>query len=167
MKEWGHWFEGEGRERARIRILSAGREVVLTIPVEGGAKALKRRDSDPGISGHGKWRREHLGAFETAYSKTPYFIHLMPQIEQVYRLPDGTPLSLFRQALARVANSWLEIEDRREERGDGDNHALRYGEEVATKINLNLSIFDAIFRYGRDTALALMYLRSRNDQNEC
>ena len=141
-----------GKEFARMHILSAGRETVLSVPVEGGANALKRRDASPAISGHGKWRREHLGALETAYSRTPYYPHLIPEIEAVYALPDGTLLEEFNRRLLEVALRWCDCGVSPEEM---PRHVLAYGRETATKINLNLSIFDALFRFGKDTGIAL------------
>lgn len=45
----------KGKEFARCRL----RGCTLTVPVEGGAHALKSGEPLPRLSEHGKWRREH------------------------------------------------------------------------------------------------------------
>ena len=74
--------EVSGKSFARLLLP----DTILTIPVEGGAAILKRRNACPILSEHGKWRREHLGAIRTIYGRTPYFIHLMPRLEEIYDL---------------------------------------------------------------------------------
>lgn len=83
---------------------------VLTVPVEGGGSVLKRRGADPVLSEHGKWRREHLGAWNAAYGRTPYYAHLMPEIEAVYADSEGLRMEDFNSRLLRVALGWLDME---------------------------------------------------------
>ncbi len=152
--DWvGAWLRGatppavEGKALAHCR-LSTGR---LTVPVEGGASVLKRRGADPVLSEHGKWRREHLGAWNAAYGRTPFFPYLMPQIEEVYRRSEGMTLGEFTAALLDVAVSWIEPEVLR---ADGEMiQAVRT--ETDVKVDRSLSIFDAIFRLGKESAFAL------------
>lgn len=136
-----------GKSLARCDI-STGR---LTIPVVGGASVLKRRGADPILSEHGKWRREHLGAWNAAYGRTPYYIHLMPQIEEVYAASESLTLSQFNARLLDIVTSWIE---------PGilctENPALEsIRNEIKVKIEPSLSIFDAIFRLGKETAFGL------------
>lgn len=117
----------------------------------GGASVLKRRGADPVLSEHGKWRREHLGAWNAAYGRTPFFPYLMPQIEEVYRRSEGMTLGEFTAALLDVAVSWIEPEVLR---ADGEMiQAVRT--ETDVKVDRSLSIFDAIFRLGKESAFAL------------
>lgn len=122
-------------------------EMRLSVPVTGGASVLKRHTAEPVLSEHGKWRREHLGAWNAAYGRTPFFIHLMPQIAAVYNHSEGITLERFNSELLQVALSWI----------DGEELTLRgepYDEvrkELKQKIDDSLSIFDAIFRLGRET----------------
>lgn len=149
-----------GKELARIHILSAGRATTLSIPVEGGAHALTRREADPGISGHGKWRREHLGALETAYSRTPFYLHLIPAIEAVYALPDGTPLSVFNRELLRAVWPFIDPEPILSNRDwvRPDSSLRRRCAETATNVNTSVSILDTLFRLGKETAYAIAHL---------
>ncbi len=140
-------FGPKGKEFAHCRI----RTRTLTVPVAGGGAALKRRGADPVISEHGKWRREHLGAWLAAYGRTPYYEHLMPAIARVYECPEGTRLEDFNSAMLRVALDWLDpaalapLAPRLE--------AVRA--DAQAKTDASLSIFDVIFRLGREAVFAL------------
>lgn len=146
-----------GKEFAHCRI-STG---TLTVPVSGGAGVLKRHGADPPLSEHGKWRREHLGAWNAAYGRTPYYIHLMPEIEGVYARSEGMTLEQFNSALLEVALGWLDtsvwVADT--EGTDGSlTQAQRLGEvraEARGRIDERLSIFDTIFRLGRYGVFAI------------
>lgn len=129
----------EGKEFARCRI----RGTELTVPVAGGAHALKSRKCNPIISEHGKWRREHMGALLTAYGRTPYYHHLMPEIEAVYAGSEGLSLEEFNRRMLDVALSWIEPEALTATLPPGVR------EEVMAKVDGELSIFDTIFRLGR------------------
>lgn len=146
-------YRVRGRDRARTLIMTPdGAERLLSVPVAGGSAALKHAASDPPLSSHGKWRAEHLGAWNAAYGRSPYFIHLFPEIENIYRsIPDGQPLSAFNLAFHRLAMRWLECGLPATLPPHADNRA----KEVARLINPGLSIFDAIFRFGKETAMAL------------
>ena len=86
-----------GKQYARCAI-STG---TLTVPVAGGAGTLKRRGADPVLSEHGKWRREHLGAWSAAYGRCAYHTHLMPEIETVYTASEGMTLGEFNGRFCR------------------------------------------------------------------
>lgn len=125
---------------------------VLTVPLVGGADVLKRDNPYPFLSGHGKWRREHLGAWAAAYGKTPYFCHLMPEIEKIYaEFADGSPLEEFNRAFHRLAIHWLEPAAS----ALLDADALGLCKELSTKVNGSASIFDAIFRFGKEAGFGL------------
>ncbi len=131
---------------------------LLSIPVEGGKNALFIEE-EPLLSEHGRWREVHLGAWNAAYGKTPYFPYLFPQMESVYRNMDIRLLADFNGELVKVAWQWLEPEvllpDLERLR---IAHPLRFVEltkEFETKVNYNYSIFDALFRLGKDTVFAL------------
>lgn len=132
-----------GKSFARCQL----RGITLTIPVEGGAAVLKRRDASPLLSGHGKWRREHIGAFNAIYGRTPYFEHLMPQIRKVYDESQGISLEQFNSKLLQVALHWLDIGACIEIKP----HLQDVVKETKARIDDNLSIFDAIFRLGKQT----------------
>lgn len=139
------------------RTLIAG-DRQLSVPVEGGASRLKTSRQDilatlP-ISNHGRWRQEHLGAWNAAYGKTPYFPHIFPKIEEAYRKHSHGTLAGFNNALFHIVTDMLQAEGVKAslkemiERNPGRVRELR--EYHATKVNLNYSIFDALFRLGKN-----------------
>ena len=135
----------EGKQRARCLIKGG----MLTVPVAGGASVLKRRGADPLLSDHGKWRREHLGAWQAAYGRTPYFEHLMPEIADVYAASVGMRLEEFNGRLLGIALRWLD-------EGSGADIERLQGvrEEICAKIQPELSVFDALFRLGKAAVFA-------------
>lgn len=123
----------------------------LTVPVEGGSSVLKREKADPLLSNHGKWRREHLGAWSAAYGRTPYFIHLYPEIEEVYEKSDGMKLEEFNSRLLDVALGWLDFTGLR----TGGAKINMISEETKSLAEDKLSVFDLLFRIGPDAIFAL------------
>lgn len=136
-----------GKRFARC-VISTG---TLTVPVEGGSATLKRRGSEPILSEHGKWRREHLGAWNAAYGRTAYYDHLMPEIAAVYASSEGITLEEFNSRLLDVALRWLDNESLK-----GDETRLAgVRAEISAKANGELSIFDLLFRLGKEGVFAL------------
>ena len=150
-----HW----GKDLARTRI--AG-DVLLSVPVEGGASRLKRKGVDPAelnISDHGAWRREHLGAWNAVYGKTPFFQHLYPLIEKVYNEHSHASLAEFNAAMWCVVTDFLgsdaAMNDLERMKGEVPRRFEDIRNELATKVNLNYSIFDALFRLGKNIIFLL------------
>lgn len=124
----------------------------LTVPVEGGASRLKRIDTFPVISEHGKWRREHLGAFNAIYGSSPFFEHLIPEIKQIYNTAEGQTLEWFNSAMLELALSWIQLDVKT----PASPTLVAVGREIAMRFEDDLSIFDAIFRLGKETALGFL-----------
>ena len=137
-----------GKQYARCAI-STG---TLTVPVAGGAATLKRRGADPVLSEHGKWRREHTGAWNAAYGRCPYHAHLMPEIEKVYAASEGMTLGEFNSRILETALEWIDTDALREA-----DYALleRIRDERRGLVSPQLSIFDALFRLGKETLFVL------------
>lgn len=146
------------REYARTAIQGGN----LCIPVEGGASVLKRRGAVPVVAEHGRWRQSHQGAWNADYGKTPFFGHIYPAFQEIYQLPVGLPLEEWNRRFAEVVIKMLRPEEElpaimemAQTRRMLLNELKR---EYTAKINYNLSIFDALFRYGRDTLFGLVDL---------
>ena len=149
-----------GKDRARTRIAGG---VLLTLPVAGGGSVMKRRDvEDVTLSDHGRWRDVHLGALKAAYGKTPFFIHLYPEIEKVYSEKGEGGLPDFTEAIHNVIKQWLGLDGRmisqlrvlKKEHPD----RIRVLKErmLPAGQNTGLSILDMLFRYGKETVIALL-----------
>lgn len=133
---------------------------VLSVPLEGGGHALKRRGANPRLSEHGKWRREHLGAFLAAYGRSPFYLHLLPEIEAVYAASEGLTIGEFNDSLLNVALRWIDLSLI----GPTENALLdRVAVDYRPLVDDRLSIFDAIFRLGRYTGFALRMLPGSAD----
>lgn len=139
--------ELKGKDFARC-VLS---RTVLSVPVEGGASVLKRRGANPILSEHGKWRREHLGAWNAIYGRTPYYAHLMPEIEAVYAGSEGKSLEKFNSELLDVALGWLDFRAANE----AGNRLDGVKAEARARIEENLSVFDLLFRLGKQAVFAI------------
>lgn len=142
------------------RCLIAG-DMMLSFPLEGGAGLTKRLRADSNsptliLSDHGKWRREHLGALATEYGRTPFFIHLFPELTRIYDDSEKDKrVSSLAEAFYQETLKWLSdyaaVRD-----ALPHNPSLRArAEELKRNVNKDYSIFDAIFRFGKETALCL------------
>lgn len=148
------WPRFDLRDAARTLIGGGPDLRVLSIPLVGGADILKQENPWPFISGHGKWRREHLGAWNASYGRTPFFPHLMPEIEGIYNsIPDGSPLEEFNRAFHRLAIHWLEPAAS----APLDSDAEGLCRELSTKVNSQVSIFEVLFRFGKEAGFAIRH----------
>lgn len=135
---------------------------ILSIPVVGGSGRLKRSDINLDkimISDHGRWRQEHLGAINAAYGKTPYFPYIFPELEKIYREKSNGSLGEFNRELFEFVYRFLDVDSIRkaiDEMNLINPQRLRQLKgELETKVNLNYSIFDSLFRLGKNTAFVI------------
>ena len=144
----------KGKDFSRCTIHAHGREVVLSVAIEGGAHSLRNRTmlAKASVSPHGNWPHSHLGAIEAAYGRTPMYQHLAPGIAGILTNP---PVSLkeLSRSLHNLVAGFLPMPD--------DDSALTdavraRGEELARTIDPDVSIIDALMRLGEETALALV-----------
>ncbi len=144
-----------GKELARTLI---GGDRMLSVPIVGGSARLRHARHDFSlilISDHGRWRQEHLGAWNAIYGKTPFFPHIFPQMEKVYLEKSHSTLREFNESLFEIVTTFLSPEELMPDiRHLKNSKPVRYAEikeEIERKVNLNYSIFDAIFRLGRNS----------------
>lgn len=149
---------GSRRELARCVVRTAtGEPAVLSVPLVGGARPLRRADGPaPRVAEYGGWRRVHWGTLSAAYGRAPYFDYLAPLLEQIY------------------SHSWEYLADLNGAIHDVALAALRFREsvapiaearcagalpprwrETAAQIDPDLSILDALFRLGPEAILGL------------
>lgn len=151
--------------RPMARTLVAGAHgqppLTLSIPILGGASSIKR--GHPGrwrLSAHGRWPDVHFGALETAYSSTPYFIHCAERFKALYDgVNEGDPFAEFTAGTFSILNDFLDLEsiikELRELRVPGKEKELErlkaLKNEKCRETNADLSIFDVIFRKGKES----------------
>lgn len=126
--------------------------VMLSVPLRKGPGLL--------LSGHGNWPHVHLGTINAIYGRTPYFAHFFPLLERVYeKLPDTLPE--LSATIHSLICDWIDTEAAEMAiKASPDSQLARRGGEIATYINRNISILDAIFRLGRTVGLGLARLKS-------
>lgn len=149
-----------GRFLTRTRIWSnAPGGMVLTVPVEGGATAVKsQKPHMMRISGHGDWTRIHLGAIEAAYGKEPYFQHFFPEIAEIItRYP--TELEALNRsllsAILRLSDYDDQIEGIVDLRKEFPNRLDAIESRLLTGIVPEHSVIEPLFRYGKDVILLM------------
>lgn len=169
--------ECEGRHAARTFIRgNASDPLMLSIAVEGGGRRLRGRNAyfNTLLSDHGNWRVTHRRALDAVYGKTPYYAHISALLNPIY---EGTECTLagFNNAIHKVLLSFLIGDMTREEilyisGGElcdetanllpEDKISLMFdrGNEIAERIDPELSILDALMNYGRETLPGLLSL---------
>lgn len=147
------------RELCRTCIAAPGGTVLLSVPVAGGASAVKRGPAEAlRISEHGDWPRIHLGALETAYSRTPFYPHLMPLLRDAVT-GHGEMLRDFNLTLHRILCRFSGIDRISEFRTaviNADDRLIQTAGEAAGNLRGGLSLVDMTFRYGPHTIFALL-----------
>ncbi len=136
---------------------------MLTVPVAGGRGRLKHRQTDLEkiqISDHGRWRQEHLGAINAAYGKAPYFQYIFPEIEKIYENNSHGSLGEFNHHIFCFIKRFLDLDTLlpsiKEMNEKNPDRLQQLKSEYETKVNLNYSIFDAIFRLGKNAVFLLI-----------
>lgn len=148
------------RDYTRTLIASNSQEgMVLTVPVAGGASAVKRlRLPDLQISGHGDWTRIHLGAIDAAYGREPYFQHLFPDIASIIsdypkHLAQLNVL-LMEKMLGFIGYS-KEIDGIRKLRMSNPERCAAITSRLNSKIDSSRSFLEPLFRLGPDAIFLL------------
>lgn len=138
------------REMTRYRISDT---LTLSVPLVHGP-------GKPMVSDHGRWRRAHLNALQAAYGRTPYYPYLMSEIAALYDMEPPYPPELLLRQGDEIVRRWLRlpevaeyIRDMRIERPDLYEDLCR---EWQPRINHNLWIGDALFKYGPDAVFGLI-----------
>lgn len=156
------------KEFARYTLLNPnGEPVVLTLPVEGGARLLRKINSqDLKISEHGEWRKNHAGALEACLGKTPFYRYFEKGFLEVLSDKNLSSLESYNLAIFRVLYSFLmqdipqEALQKEFERQNGQAEGLNpcvkeRGKEIAALLNPEISIIEAMSQFGRETLLAI------------
>ena len=155
----------KGKAFARTCVGDAEAPLVLSVAVDGGSSRLKRKGAEGWVklSLHGNWPHTHLGGLEALYGRSPYYQHIIPGIREVYTNLPAT-LSGFNLSVHRWLTTFLQTDYPflHPEPGQpgidlGSTYkVLRRGEEIASMLSEELSVIDALMRFGPETNLALL-----------
>ncbi len=157
------------RNRMRFNILDHRDQMqTLSVPVAGGAKALKSPYSNPAISAHGRWWPVMEGTLNASYGNAPYFAHLYPELCRIFSHAYETASEgevFYSDALiaqcSELASKWLgadltpaEISRFREQHTDIlTQHHLVADHPDAER----LSILHYLMHYGPETIFLLIH----------
>lgn len=154
-----------GKAFARTCVGDANAPLVLSVAVEGGSSRLKRRGMERGIklSLHGNWPHTHLGGLEALYGRSPYYQHIIPGLREIYTNLPAT-LRDFNLSVHRWLTSFLQTdfgflcpESGQPVMDSGLAYTVwRRGQEIASMLSEDLSVIDALMRFGPETNLALL-----------
>ncbi len=108
------------------------------------------------ISDHGRWRQEHLGTINAIYGKSPYFAYIYPEIEKIYLERSHGTIGEFNESLFSFVKNFLDLDgvcvSARQMETSNPGRLAELKNEFATKVNLNNSILEALFRLGKNAA---------------
>lgn len=153
------WLRGETlmkpKDYARTHVESnAPGGMVLSVPVVGGASAVKR--IPPAlweISPHGEWTRIHLGAIEAAYGREPFFLHCFPPVADIIEAFPSRLADMNARLLAALFDS-IGIGGAQDElRNFRSCHPRRYENiksRLESKVDPSHSLLEPFFRLGPD-----------------
>lgn len=144
------------RDLRRTQINSNHGPTLLSVAVAKGPGLI--------LSDHGNWPHIHLGALNAEYGRFPFFQFIIDDIATIYSpMPQNLPELNLR--IHSMICRWLDMESFIGHCRDlpVDDTVFKRGMELKTKVNLNLSILDAIFRFGKNTPLILLGTHDGDD----
>lgn len=159
------------RDFARTVIEDVHSEImILSTAIEGGGRKLRNPIylNSLKLSDHGNWKRTHPIAIDACYGRFPYYNYMIKLLSTVYK--DGTIVTLrdFNIAIHRKISKVLLISlDYREINLLGKRKVLKERSlELAAKINPDLSVLDALMRFGPETVLGIFALQNLKREGE-
>lgn len=148
------WYRrGSLPARLNRTMLSGG--LRLVVPVAGGSSTVKHGNPESWIvSPHGNWPKNHWGAIEAAYSRTPFFAHYAGALHDILMKPHASFAALTGE-IHLLFRSLLDF------RLLGDAAAANpavagYARELHGDADPDISFLDALMRFGPDAIFLLL-----------
>lgn len=129
-----------------------------SVAVEGGSRQLRSYSNIEGLnlSDHGNWPHVHLGAIEALIGRAPFYKELEEQIKGIYLDKELKTMHDFNFAIFHVLFSFLMGNIGPEFSGLPEEGAvLARGEEIAAKIDPEVSLLQTLAMYGPETLLGI------------
>lgn len=140
-----------------------GSSLLLSVPVVGGASAIKRGPTESlVVSDHGDWPRTHLGAFEAAFGRSPFYRELEPALTSIISSAPGRLLSDLNTDLHRLQCQMLNIPALISPLRNATPAQLSRYNKIAKelslflKINNSLSLLNLLATQGPDAIFSLL-----------
>lgn len=141
------------RTLTRCRIIdNSGKPLTLSVPMSHACPTE--------ISNHGRWQNMHLNALRTIYSRTPYFAHLMPLLLPLYQIELPAQANYFfsrgEEIICRMLNLPQICSDLNRMALSRSNLYNTLRSQWHERLNADMWIGDALFRYGPETIWGLI-----------
>ncbi len=138
----------------------SGGPVILSVPIVGGASAIKRNlPWSMIVSDHGDWPRNHLGAFEAAYGRTPFYRHLEPDMRRILRDAPEKPLHEVCEGIHLTVCRMLAIPEilapLRQALADRPSTLREIAKGLSAMIDPEENLLGILSEYGPDTLFSL------------
>lgn len=146
-----------GKDFTRTSIGPSDAPLQLSMAVEGGSSRLKRPGAEhhAAISLHGNWPHVHIGALEARYGRMPYYQHIIPSLKFLLQNMPATLMEL-NQNIHELFCGYLQPRiGKGEEWGVRIEAVRERGCEIARYVDENLSVIDALMRFGPEINLML------------
>ena len=149
------------RDVARARLKdSIGRELTLSVAVEGGARLLRNpeRAGTIRLSEHGNWRHVHQQALETIYGKFPFYPHYSSALKRIYGNRELTTLGDFTYALHNAMAGMIlgSLDDGDIKLIKGNPILYARGREISSELDAAISALDPVMKFGPEAILGIL-----------
>ena len=139
-----------------------GEPMILTIPVEGGGKRLKKIETHPELylSEHGDWRKVHLGGLEATLGRTPFYRYIEPDIKGIYQNKGIVELEKYNKAIFLALKTFLmgNLTPDKLVSFLNDSKWQKRGLEIAEQLDFDVSVLQPFAEFGRETLLGIMIM---------
>lgn len=134
---------------------------LLSVPVSGGASALKRQAFDDLlVAHHGEWQRTHDRTLDALFSRTPYFRHIYPNIHPIL-METPERVSDLNRKIEEELEAFLHLEELRSEFEEMIRTHPERLRQIATQLRGDrpdsATLFEEVCRLGPDAIFLLNY----------
>ena len=149
------------RDFGRYPILdTTGNALTLSLAVEGGGRQLRSVDkiSRLNLSGHGDWRKNHLGAWEAGLGRKPFYPYIIENFADVYLNEDLSTLEEFTTAIFKRIQSFLLGDILNYELKElSDKETIRErGKEIAKEMKGEISSLQYLSTFGKEALTGIL-----------
>lgn len=135
-----------------------GGDTLLTVPVEGGARALKAHARGSGmalqVSLHGRWPHVHLGALEALFGRTPFFPHYFPDVAEIISRPPAL-LADLTGGIDRIVRRALNLDALLPLLEAPAPAVITESKRIARHTEASAPMLEALFRFGPEAIFLL------------
>lgn len=159
------------KDMARFSLATKDRELILSVPVEGGSKQLKNHAYEElHLSEHGNWRHTIPAALDAILGRSPIYRYIEPSLKECFQNKEIKTLPQLNFAIFQLLKAFLigeirpsdfnlffdkSVINNSEENRHKHQVLIGRGKELVEKISPEISILQPLSNYGPETLLAL------------